>query len=120
MDREEDAGARLTNQLTEIGDRYLRRTLSEMNELSKLHQHVRQGDTQAFTAIQQLAHRIHGSGAMFGFDALSDAAGAVEHLLLRDHDRLAQPSAELLTELGQKIERLDEQARTTAKARNLL
>ena len=67
------------DKLAEIGTRYVKRTLTEMPELQRLMDAAVAGDAAAFHQIGRLAHRIHGSGAMFGFKELSDVAGRLEH-----------------------------------------
>ncbi len=119
MDKQSKAQAALGSQLSEIGERYLKRTLSEMSDLGNLLAQAEQGEAAALVGIQQLAHRIHGSGAMFGFDALSDAAGSVEHLLVTEDGSVTTLSPELLAKLRKGLEALDVQARTVAKSRNL-
>lgn len=74
-----DAAA-MRGQLTEIGDRFLRRTLGEVARLHALLDELRAGQPGALKEIEVLAHRIHGSGAMFGFEALSDAAEQCERI----------------------------------------
>jgi HPt (histidine-containing phosphotransfer) domain-containing protein len=69
-------------QLDAIGDRYLQRTRSEMALFSEALAKLESGDLTAFTRLQQLAHMVHGSGAMFGFDRISDSAEEVEILAL--------------------------------------
>jgi HPt (histidine-containing phosphotransfer) domain-containing protein len=70
---------RADEKLAEIGSRYLKRTQGEMPELRRLLDAAVAGDAAAFHQIGRLAHRIHGSGAMFGFGELSQVAGRLEH-----------------------------------------
>ena len=71
---------KLRQQLQEIGTRFLQRTLRELEPLEELRRRLRAGDRTCLVEIQRLAHRIHGSGAMFGFDAISAHAREIELL----------------------------------------
>lgn len=73
----------LKQQIADIGRRYLKRTLGEVDELRALLQAVQGGSDAALVQLGQVAHRIHGSGAMFGFDGISERAYEIE-LLARD------------------------------------
>ena len=71
---------RLRQQMASIGVRYLGRTLGELQRMRELLQAALNGTPALFKDLEHLAHKIHGSGAMFGFDALSDRAGEIEHI----------------------------------------
>jgi HPt (histidine-containing phosphotransfer) domain-containing protein len=69
---------KLQQQLGDIGLRYLKRTLGEIGTLRDLLQNLQNGQPGALKEIEHLSHKIHGSGAMFGFDELSRHARAIE------------------------------------------
>lgn len=92
----------MLSQLRDIGDRYLRRTLRETDQLQELARRGIGGDADAAKQTEQLAHKIHGSGAMFGFTAVSDCAGEVERLVAQRAADLA-PVAEELTTLVTRL-----------------
>jgi HPt (histidine-containing phosphotransfer) domain-containing protein len=71
---------KLRQQVHEIGARFLQRTLRELEPLEELRRRLRAGDRTCLMEIQRLAHRIHGSGAMFGFDTISAHAREIELL----------------------------------------
>jgi chemotaxis protein histidine kinase CheA len=75
-----DDHARMKEQLATIGERYLRRTLGELVRLKELHAQVRSGSQQALKDLEVIVHRVHGSGAMFGFEDVSEHAHACEIL----------------------------------------
>lgn len=75
---------KLRQQLQEIGTRFLQRTLREIEPFDELRRRLRAGDRSCLEEIQRLAHRIHGSGAMFGFDAISTHAREIELLASSD------------------------------------
>ena len=68
----------LQQKISDIGGRYIQRTAGELAGLREMIAKVRTGDTAAVRDIEQLAHKIYGSGSMFGFDAVSEQARALE------------------------------------------
>jgi HPt (histidine-containing phosphotransfer) domain-containing protein len=79
-----DERAQMQEQMAAIGDRYLRRTLGELARLHELLDQLRSGAPEARKAIEAITHRIHGSGAMFGFDEVSELAYRCEILCADD------------------------------------
>lgn len=71
---------KLQQQIADIGVRYLKRTRGELSELRECLQSARGGAADALQQLERLAHKIHGSGAMFGFDELSERASDIERL----------------------------------------
>lgn len=74
------AEAQLRDQVRILGEKFLIRTATQIATLREQLARLRGGDPGALTAIQELTHKIHGSGAMFGFATLSEAAGEIEQL----------------------------------------
>lgn len=72
----------LERQMRKIGERFITRTLSEAAILRPIVESLGPGDLQALHDLELFAHRIHGSGAMFGFAALSQCAGVLERQLV--------------------------------------
>jgi HPt (histidine-containing phosphotransfer) domain-containing protein len=68
----------LQQKIADIAGRYITRTAGELAGLRDLIAKVRAGNTSAVRDIEQLAHKIYGSGSMFGFDAVSDQARELE------------------------------------------
>jgi HPt (histidine-containing phosphotransfer) domain-containing protein len=66
--------------LAEIGARYIQRTLAELAQLTALSKAAAAGSGEALQELGTLAHRIRGSGAMFGFHAISKSAESLELL----------------------------------------
>jgi HPt (histidine-containing phosphotransfer) domain-containing protein len=116
---------KLKQQLDTIGARYIARTLGEMDSLKDTAQQALNGSPSAFKDVEHLAHKIHGSGAMFGFDRLSECAGEVEHIagfLVKGEgpDEYKALGAEALREkLRAGVARLDELARAAAQERGI-
>jgi chemotaxis protein histidine kinase CheA len=70
----------VANRMAELGQRYLARTVGDLDELRTQVSRIHEGDAATLKSIEMMAHRIRGSGAMFGFELLSDAAGEIEML----------------------------------------
>jgi hypothetical protein len=68
----------MRRKMAEIGARYLARTVAEILDLQKLVEQLPTGGKPTLREIEVLAHRIRGSGAVFGYAKLSDAAGEIE------------------------------------------
>jgi HPt (histidine-containing phosphotransfer) domain-containing protein len=107
---EEEKQAR--QQLEAIGDRYLARTRSEMALFDEALDKLKGGDLTAFTWLQQLAHKVHGSGAMFGFDRLGDLAQEIELLALA-------AKTDTLDEIARQIQALSAEIEDVCSARGV-
>ena len=68
----------LNVKLAELAQRYLRRTADETVALRATVERYAGGDPNALHEIERAAHRIRGSGGMFGFNAVGDAASDIE------------------------------------------
>ena len=68
----------LQQKIADIAGRYIQRTAGELGGLRELIAKVRAGNTAAAKEIEQLAHKIYGSGSMFGFEAVSEQARELE------------------------------------------
>jgi CheY-like chemotaxis protein len=71
----------MRQRLTQFGERFLQRTKDEVMRLRNLVEHIHSGDEGVMAELEQLAHRIRGSGSTFGFVALSECAEDFQHLL---------------------------------------
>jgi HPt (histidine-containing phosphotransfer) domain-containing protein len=79
MDSNDGAG-RVRQQVSQLGEKFLRRTQAEATVLGDLCERIQAGDLTVLPQLEAMAHKIHGSGAMFGFPAVSECAGEIEHL----------------------------------------
>jgi len=70
----------MQRKMAEIGSRYLARTITELGDLQRMVTQLPTGGNATLKEIEILAHRIRGSGAVFGFAKLSDIAGTIEML----------------------------------------
>jgi two-component system, OmpR family, response regulator len=59
---------------------FLRRARTDVARLSEMIQRAREGDRSAFRQIENVAHAMHGAGAMIGFPEVGRIAGSLEHL----------------------------------------
>ena len=122
MSGNEDAKAKAERQLREqvaaLGVKFLQRTQDQVTSLRELLACLSKGDESVLARMQELSHKIHGSGAMFGFEEVSRVAGEIEQLC---YDRrqageaaaAAQGTADLVQRLHHGIEEL---ARATQSA----
>lgn len=77
-----DGEEQLREQVKVLGEKFLLRTAGQITTLREQSRRLRGGDREALGVIQELTHKIHGSGAMFGFADLSDRAGEIERLVV--------------------------------------
>jgi len=111
--------------MEQIGTRYLGRTLGEMRRMQGLLQEVVGGSAAMLKDLEHLAHKIHGSGAMFGFELLSERAAEIEqiagHLRCGEGPQhLREMNEQQLHErLRAQFARLDEVTRAAAKERGV-
>jgi|HubBroStandDraft_4_1064222.scaffolds.fasta_scaffold125205_2 HPt (histidine-containing phosphotransfer) domain-containing protein len=71
----------LRSLIAELGAKFLHRTRGEAVVLRELIECALLGDATVIDQLEQLAHRIHGTGATFGFAAVSACAAEIEHLV---------------------------------------
>jgi HPt (histidine-containing phosphotransfer) domain-containing protein len=101
--------ARIRHKVSELGEKFLRRTRSEAVALRVLLGRSQDGDTTVLPELASMAHKIHGSGAVFGFQALSEYAGEIEYLaerLVTAEDAPDVHTGQRLRRLAECIERL--------------
>jgi len=76
--------AELREQVKVLAAKFLQRTASQIPQLqNELERLAATGDRNALRIIQDIVHKIHGSGAMFGFDLISERAGDLEKFTTR-------------------------------------
>jgi HPt (histidine-containing phosphotransfer) domain-containing protein len=68
----------LQQKIADIAGRYIQRTASEIAGLRDMIAKVRAGNAASAKDIELLAHKIYGSGSMFGFEAVSEQARSLE------------------------------------------
>jgi len=98
----DDGAARVRQQVSQLGEKFLRRTHAEATVLGDLFERIQAGDMTVLPQLEAMAHKIHGSGAMFGFPTISECAGEIEHLA--EHLMTAEGAADVHT--GNTLQRL--------------
>jgi HPt (histidine-containing phosphotransfer) domain-containing protein len=106
-----DESDELQQRIADIAGRYIQRTAGELGGLRELIAKVRAGNTAAAKEIEQLAHKIYGSGSMFGFEAVSEQARELE-LVAKD---TADP--QMVERLQVRADALEEQVQAAIRAR---
>jgi len=103
-----------------IGARYLARTANEIGQLEKLVGQLSTGGPATIKEIEILSHRIRGSGAVFGFASLSEAAGGIEMLAvdsaLADH----YDAAQLIGQFTAQIKKLHAETQNALAAAKII
>jgi HPt (histidine-containing phosphotransfer) domain-containing protein len=102
---------RLREQIGTLGEKFVKRTADQVIALQQQLRAFAQGDRSALPAIGAVAHQIHGSGAVFGFNSISEAGGVLE-LLSAQLDREITSAgvtadAQQLTRLSAAVEQLE-------------
>ena len=72
---------RTQKRLDEIGTRFIRCTVDQLADLRGLATRIHDGDHAGVVELENLTHQLHGSAAMFRFDAVSAKAGKINQLL---------------------------------------
>lgn len=85
--------ADLAQYLAQLGTRFLQRTRNEAVVLHSLAERANDGNPIVIEQIERLAHKIQGSGSMFGYPAVSMCAGHLESLVEKVRLRAAKTSA---------------------------
>jgi diguanylate cyclase (GGDEF)-like protein len=71
---------RLREQIARQAGKFLQRCETQSVALRELIQDLQAGDTSSAISMRDIAHTIHGSGAVFNFPAVSQHAGELERL----------------------------------------
>jgi HPt (histidine-containing phosphotransfer) domain-containing protein len=96
-------------QLQKLGVRFVERSVEEITQLRQHLQDARAGDLAALHQVQQLAHRMHGTGAMFGFAAVGAGAEEIERVAERCAGSGAAVDAATFEQLLGCMARLDKE-----------
>jgi HPt (histidine-containing phosphotransfer) domain-containing protein len=110
--------ALLRLRVAQLGEKFLQRTRDETVILRGLIERVSQGDPIVIAQLEQLAHKIHGTGATFGFAAVSERAREIEHLMeglkVRDPSGGAAIAPQVLQHLIEYTEQLAQEVEAAA------
>lgn len=107
--------AALESQLQQIGNRFLERLLPEFPAMAAKLVACQAGNEQDLADVEMFAHRIQGSGAVFGFTALSEQARILEEQL-QAMKAAGSPSA-ALPAITERIALLQDEARAVLAKR---
>jgi chemotaxis protein histidine kinase CheA len=106
--------------IAELGAKFLERTRGEALVLRELLERAHLGDSTVIDQLEHLAHRINGTGATFGFAAVSECAAEIEHLVeglkARDVSADATIEPQCLQNLMQCTRRLAQEVEAAAAA----
>jgi CheY-like chemotaxis protein len=112
--------ARVQQHVVQLGDRFLQRTRDETVILHTLAEHAHNGDPVVIEQMERMAHKIHGTGSMFGYAAVSVCAAALESLVeevrLREPERGAAIEPQVLQNLIACTDRLAQAVEVAAAA----
>lgn len=101
----------LRAQIATLAEKFVERTRGQLIRMSEQLPRVIEGDPAARQVIQELAHMIHGSGALFGFESVSERAEELEHLAVE-----IATGAGAVDQLKARLDRLIETFEATAPA----
>ncbi len=91
--------------LAELKQKFVERSQGELQTLRDSFAALQSGDATALSALVQLAHRMSGTGATLGLEALSDCAQHIEKLA-ESPPPGSLPGADVMARLGSAIEAL--------------
>ena len=98
--------------MAELKQKFVERSQGELQTLRDSFTALQSGDATALRELVQLAHRMSGTGATLGLEALSDCAQRIEKLAEAQSPG-SLPDADVMSRLGSAIEALaTELART--------
>jgi HPt (histidine-containing phosphotransfer) domain-containing protein len=102
------AEQQMREQMQELSRKFLQRTAGQVATFREQLKQLALGDGSVLTSMQEVAHKIHGSGAVFGFEQISEHAGELELLSTELGKELsgAAPAAyaDWAQRLGQHVE----------------
>jgi HPt (histidine-containing phosphotransfer) domain-containing protein len=104
--------------VAQLAVHFLQRTRLEAAVLSELIECEQVGDPIVIDKLEHMAHKIHGSGATFGFSALSKSAGEIERLVAclkaRDASQETTIGPQVLQRLRECAQRLTQEVEAAA------
>lgn len=104
--------------MAQLAVHFLQRTRLEAAVLIELIECEHVGDPIVIDKLEHIAHKIHGSGATFGFSAVSESAGEIEHLVaclkVRDVSQETTIGPQMLQRLRKCVRRLTQELEAAA------
>ncbi|MEA3179356.1 MAG: hypothetical protein QOI59_2879 [Gammaproteobacteria bacterium] len=89
--------------LAQLAERFLQRARVEAATLHAMIESAHSSDAVMTGELEQLAHKIHGSGMTFGFSAVGKCAAEIEHSIEELKLRTPSTGAVLEPELRQRL-----------------
>jgi hypothetical protein len=111
-----DKQAAMRDKIAVLAERFLRRCAGDMTTGRELLDKLKSGDAGAFKVMEQLAHRIVGTGSSLGFHSLSTHAVAVERFAEAQPPD-AMPDPEAIARLGEYLAQLESEVDLLVQAR---
>jgi HPt (histidine-containing phosphotransfer) domain-containing protein len=106
MNPAEDKAAAAKARMAELAAKFLERSRGDLAAMRAALASFGAGQAEALGDIRHLAHRMVGTGATLGFDALADLAARIEELT--DAQPPGQPpDAGVLSQIGAALDALD-------------
>jgi HPt (histidine-containing phosphotransfer) domain-containing protein len=68
--------------MAELGQKFLDRTLGEIGQMRQGADQLAGGNATALAQIQHFSHKIRGTGATLGFEAVSDCGADIERIAI--------------------------------------
>ena len=102
--------------MIELAGKFIDRTRGEVSTMRGALEQVKAGDAGALGQIRHFAHKMAGTGATLGFEALSDIATRLERLV-ESLPEGVPPDAQTQGRLGADIDALDAQLEEDARSR---
>jgi chemotaxis protein histidine kinase CheA len=110
---EPDGRAQLARRQAQLAVRFLQRTRIEAAVLSDLIEFEDVEEPAVIDKLEHIAHKIHGSGTIFGFSGVSESAGEIEqlvaHLKARDVSQETTIGPKMLQRLRKCARRLTQE-----------
>jgi HPt (histidine-containing phosphotransfer) domain-containing protein len=108
--------AAMRDKIAVLAQRFLQRCAGDMATGRVLLDKLRNGNAGAFKDMEQLAHRIMGTGSSLGFHSLSAHAVSVERLAEAQPSD-APPDPEAIARLGEYLAQLESEIDLLVQAR---
>lgn len=116
-DADSDAKVRLREQIADLASKFLERSRVQAEKLCELNDRLRAGDASGIALIHEIAHKIHGSGAMFGFTAVSERAEQIERITQGLLGDICAPAPQISLGLAESIRQLTSAIEAAAAGR---
>jgi chemotaxis protein histidine kinase CheA len=100
--------------MAELAAKFIERTQGDLRTMRSDLARVGAGDASALAEIRHLAHRMAGTGATLGFEALGERAAGTEAMIDALPDG-ALPDAQTIARLAANIGALESQLATDAR-----